>query len=106
MSALTPEQVERLACPRCLHEMWAHDDLGCVSCFDCALTDKQVIAALIAEAVEQARADVAEQIEARYLGADFGRGYDGREGPQAALTHAYDAGLEMAARIARGEVSP
>lgn len=53
---------------------------------------------------EQAlREEIAQEIEAKYLGPDSGRGYDGRESPDAALRNAYDEGLEMAARIARGE---
>ena len=96
MSALTPEQFKRL------------DDAGydyLVNGGDFCNVVAPVVAALIAEAVEQARADVAEQIEAHYLGPDFGRLYDGRESPTAALQNAYDEGLEMAARIARGEVT-
>jgi len=64
-------------------------------------------AALIAEAVDQARAEererIAAAIESGYLGPDFGRQYDGRESPDARLHDAYDEGLESAARIARSQ---
>ena len=57
----------------------------------------------ILAAREQAlREEIAKGIEAKYLGPDSGRGYDGREAPDAALRNAYDEGLEFAARIARG----
>ena len=44
---------------------------------------------------------IASAIEAEYLGADFGRQYDGRESPDALQHHAYDEGLQEAAEIAR-----
>jgi hypothetical protein len=49
------------------------------------------------------RERIAQAVEATYLGADFGRSYDGRESPDAALHHAYDEGLQDAARVARTE---
>ena len=65
------------------------------------------VAALIAEAVDQARAEererIAAAIEAAYLGPDFGRQYDGRDSPDARLQDAYDEGLDAAARIARSQ---
>jgi len=88
MSALTPEQIERLA--------------------SAGITrNTSVVAVLIAEAVDQARAEererIAAAIESGYLGPDFGRQYDGRESPDARLHDAYDEGLESAARIARSQ---
>lgn len=47
------------------------------------------------------RERIAQAIEGGYLGPDFGRQYDGRESPHAALANSYDEGLEYAAHIAR-----
>lgn len=56
---------------------------------------------IIAARLEQQREALAAAIEKGYLGADFGRSYDGQESPDARLHHAYDEGLEEAARIVR-----
>jgi hypothetical protein len=53
-------------------------------------------------ALAEQREEIAREIEAKYLGPDFGRQYDGRESPDAAIFNAHDEGLELAARIARG----
>lgn len=45
--------------------------------------------------------EVAGAIEATYLGADFGRNYDGTESPQSALGNAHDEALDHAASIVR-----
>ena len=61
------------------------------------------VARIKAEAVQAERERIAREIESQYLGPDSGRQHDGREAPDAALRHAFDEGLEYAARIARGE---
>ena len=53
------------------------------------------------EAKAEERERIAQAIEAKYLGPDSGRGYDGREAPDAHCRNAYDEGLETAASIAR-----
>ena len=53
----------------------------------------------------EVRESVAREIEASYLGPDSGRSPDGRDAPDADLRHAFDEGLEHAARLARGEGS-
>jgi hypothetical protein len=62
-----------------------------------------VVAAMLDEARADERQRIATAIEAGYLGPDFGRRYDGHESPDAALSNAYDEGLEHAARVARGD---
>ena len=59
----------------------------------------------IANVTEAAvREHVARDIEATYLGPDFGRNpITGQDSPHAMLAEAYDEGLSNAARIARGE---
>jgi len=105
MSALTPEQIERLAWT--IHHAGCGAKEPCGTCLDDAYEIAPVVAALIAEAVDQARAEererIAAAIESGYLGPDFGRQYDGRESPDARLHDAYDEGLESAARIARSQ---
>lgn len=50
------------------------------------------------------REQIAKEIERHYLGPDSGRSpLDGREAPDAHLRNAYDEGLEVAVRIARGD---
>lgn len=50
------------------------------------------------------REQVAQDIEATYLGPDFGRNpATGQDSPHAMHAEAYDEGLYDAARIARGE---
>ena len=61
------------------------------------------VARIKADAVQAERRRIAREIEARYLGPDSGRLYDGRDAPDAALRNAYDDGLMEAARIARSE---
>lgn len=51
------------------------------------------------------REQVAREIERHYLGPDSGRRFDGRDAPDAAERDAFDEGLQVAARIARGEGS-
>ena len=51
---------------------------------------------------ETLRESIAKQIEAQFLGPDYGRQHDGRDSPHAAETNAYDEGLWTAARIVRG----
>lgn len=46
---------------------------------------------------------IAKQIEADYLGPDFGRLPDGNDSPSSALHNAFDEGLEHAATIIRGK---
>lgn len=53
---------------------------------------------------KRVREEVAREIEAHYLGADYGRNLDGTESPDTALGHAYDEGLEQASRIARDRI--
>ena len=50
------------------------------------------------------REQIARDIEKHYLGPDSGRRFDGRDAPDAAERDAFDEGLQVAARIARGEV--
>ena len=49
------------------------------------------------------REQIARDIEQHYLGPDSGRRFDGRDAPDAAEREAFDEGLQVAARIARGE---
>ena len=58
----------------------------------------------VAEVTEAAvREQVARDIEANYLGPDFGRNpISGQDSPHAMHAEAYDEGLADAARIARG----
>lgn len=49
------------------------------------------------------REQIARDIEAHYLGPDSGRSFDGRDAPDAAERDAFDEGLQVASRIARGE---
>ena len=51
------------------------------------------------------RKQIARDIEQHYLGPDSGRCFDGRDAPDAAEMEAFDDGLQLAARIARGEGS-
>ena len=51
------------------------------------------------------REQIARDIEKHYLGPDSGRRFDGRDAPDAAEREAFDEGLQLAARIARGEGS-
>ena len=48
------------------------------------------------------REQIARDIEKHYLGPDSGRCFDGRDAPDAAERAAFDEGLQVAARIARG----
>lgn len=48
------------------------------------------------------REQIARDIEKHYLGLDSGRRFDGRDAPDAAERAAFDEGLQLAARIARG----
>lgn len=57
----------------------------------------------IREAVAAERERIAQAIEAKYLGPDSGRAYDGSEAPDAHCRNAYDEGLYDAARIARAD---
>lgn len=56
---------------------------------------------LLAARLAAQRDGIANAIKGAYLGPDFGRAYDGTGSPDAHLHHAYDEGLEDAARIAR-----
>lgn len=79
-------------------------------CFDrecypepCDCTE-QVTRAAIAAAEPHIRAEIADEIEQHYLGADFGRNpTTGADSPDASLHDAYDEALNLAARIARQE---
>ena len=78
-------------------------------CFDrlypepCDCT-KQAARAVIAAAEPHIRAEIADEIEQHYLGADFGRNpTTGADSPDASLHDAYDEALNLAARIARQE---
>ena len=79
-------------------------------CFDrerypepCGCTE-QVARAAIAAAEPHIRAEIADEIEQHYLGADFGRNpTTGADSPDASLHDAYDEALNLAARIARQE---
>lgn len=71
---------------------------------DAAIRD--ALTALVASVRAAERERIAVAIEAKYLGADFGRSYDGRESPDAALHNAYDEGLSLAVTIARTEPTP
>ena len=79
-------------------------------CFDrdrypepCDCTE-QVARAAIAAAEPHIRAEIADEIEQHYLGADFGRNpTTGADSPDASLHDAYDEALNLAARIARQE---
>ena len=51
------------------------------------------------------REQIARDIEQYCLGPDSGRRFDGRDAPDAAEREAFDEGLQLAARIARGEGS-
>ena len=51
------------------------------------------------------REQIARGIEQYCLGPDSGRRFDGRDAPDAAEREAFDEGLQLAARIARGEGS-
>ena len=62
-----------------------------------------VVAAVRPLIEAEVRERIAGEIEASYLGPDFGRAFDGRESPDARLHDAYDQGLERAAVIARGK---
>ena len=58
----------------------------------------------IAAAEPHIRAEIADEIEQYYLGADFGRNpTTGADSPDASLHDAYDEALNLAARIARQE---
>ena len=60
--------------------------------------------AAIAAAEPHIRAEIADEIERHYLGADFGRNpTTGADSPDASLHDAYDEALNLAARIARQE---
>ena len=48
------------------------------------------------------REQIARDIEKHYLGLDSGRRFDGRDAPDEAERAAFDEGLQLAARIARG----
>ena len=65
---------------------------------------KQAARAAIAAAEPHIRAEIADEIEQHYLGADFGRNpTTGADSPDASLHDAYDEALNLAARIARQE---
>ena len=65
---------------------------------------KQAARAAIAAAEPHIRAEIADEIERHYLGADFGRNpTTGADSPDASLHDAYDEALNLAARIARQE---
>ena len=65
---------------------------------------KQAARAAIAAAEPHIRAEIADEIEQHYLGADFGRNpTTGADSPYASLHDAYDEALNLAARIARQE---
>ena len=67
---------------------------------------KQAARAAIAAAEPHIRAEIADEIEQHYLGADFGRNpTTGADSPDASLHDAYDEALNLAARIARQEQS-
>ena len=51
------------------------------------------------------REQIARGIKQYCLGPDSGRRFDGRDAPDAAERDAFDEGLQLAARIARGEGS-
>ena len=51
----------------------------------------------------EVREQVARDIERHHLGPDSGRRFDGRDAPDAAERDAFDEGLQVAARIARGK---
>lgn len=67
---------------------------------------KQAARAAIAAAAPHIRAEIADEIEQHYLGADFGRNpTTGADSPDASLHDAYDEALNLAIRIARQEQS-
>ena len=69
----------------------------------CDCTER-VARAAIAAAEPHIRAEIADEIEQHYLGADFGRNpTTGADSPDASLHDAYDEALNLAARIARQE---
>lgn len=92
--------------PACGHTIREHGNAGCHAACSCRIgrdslrimAVEEIVAARLAEQREQ----IARDIEAKYLGADFGWQYDGRESPDAAQHNAYDEGLHLAAEIARG----
>lgn len=60
-----------------------------------------VIERIIAARETALREEIVAAIEAKYLGADCGRQYDGRDSPDAALQNTFDEGLHTAVEIAR-----
>jgi hypothetical protein len=72
---------------------------------DIAVAIDRALASHDAATADRVRRETAEgiaaAIEAKYLGPNSGRGYDGREAPDAHCRNAYDEGLETAATIAR-----
>ena len=75
-----------------------------VNAWDCCGTCAGgVMAQHTRERIDAALEDAAQAIEAKYLGADFGRQYDGRESPDAALHNAYNEGLQTAVEAVRAQ---
>lgn len=77
---------------------------GCEDSFGCGVwrkADRLLASDWLASLLAAERERIARAIEASYLGADFGRNYDGTESPETALAHAHDEALNHAARIAR-----
>ena len=86
-----------------LHRHRDESRMGRMNSDQCFSEAAELVACIKAEAVQAERERIAREIESQYLGPDFGRQHDGSEAPDAALRHAFDEGLEYAARIAWGE---
>lgn len=66
-----------------------------------AVLASPALAALLDRVRREEGERIAQAIEAKYLGPDSGRGYDGSEAPDAHCRNAYDEGLYDAAAIVR-----